>query len=62
MADDRTLMGGTDRLRTPAAQLHEISEFASRHGLSTDEARKILEETAPDRRAADAAAERFRNR
>ncbi|WIJ25175.1 DUF3606 domain-containing protein [Devosia sp. RR2S18] len=58
MPDNRDLTGGADRKRLAAEQQYELSYFASRHGLSTDEARQIIEEAGPSREAADAAAER----
>ena len=60
MLDPKDLLGGPERARLSADYPHELSAFASRHGLSIDEAREILERAGGSREDADAAAERHK--
>jgi Protein of unknown function (DUF3606) len=55
MADDKT-MRGTDRRRIAAKEPYEIGYFAKKHGISIDDARKIINKTKGSRRIADEAA------
>lgn len=59
MADDKSQIGGPDRNRIAADEPYEVSYFASKHGISTDEARQILSEVGPSREKADAAARKL---
>lgn len=60
MADDKSKVGGEDRSRVSAEERYEVSYFAQKHGISSEEARRIIEEAGPIRADADAAAERFK--
>jgi hypothetical protein len=62
MPDDRSQRGGPDRSRVAGEEQYEVRHFAERHGLSMDEARRIIEEAGPSREKADAAAERAKGR
>ncbi|WP_127751735.1 DUF3606 domain-containing protein [Devosia sp. 1566] len=59
MLDPKDLLGGAERGRLSVDLPHEVAAFASRHGLSIDEAREILARTG-DREDPDAAAERHK--
>jgi hypothetical protein len=60
MLDPKDLLGGPERARLSADLPHELAAFASRHGLSPDEARQIIERAGGSREDADAAAERHK--
>lgn len=60
MLEPKDLLGGPERARLSADLPHKVAAFASRHGLSVDEARDIIERCAGRREDADAAAERHK--
>jgi hypothetical protein len=62
VAEDKSITGGADRRTMAVEQPYDLATFAARHGISTDEARKIIEEAGPDRLAIDAAVERYKVR
>lgn len=62
MADDRSNRGGRDRSRVAAGQGYELGYFARKHGISRDEARKLIARVGNDRAALNAAAERIKGR
>ena len=57
MCDDKSNRGAQDRSRVAQEQQYEVSYFARKHGLSPDEAQRIIGEAGPSRDKADAAAE-----
>lgn len=57
MADDTSKRGGPDRERVAASQQHEVAHFAKKHGISLEEARRIIHMAGPSREAADKAAQ-----
>ena len=62
MADDRSNRGGRDRSRVAGGQCYELGYFARKHGISRDEARKLIERVGNDRAKLNAAAERIKGR
>jgi hypothetical protein len=62
MPDDKSKRGGPDRGRVAGEEPYEVSYFARKHGLSQEQARKIIADAGPDRKKADAAAERLKRR
>ena len=56
MADDLSKRGGPDRGRVAGSQQYEIAHFAKKHGISADEARRIIHMAGPGRDKADEAA------
>lgn len=58
MGDNKDLTGGQDRARVAADQQCELSYFAGKHGISTDEARDIIARAGNSREKADELAER----
>ena len=58
MADDKTKIGGPDRDRVAGEQPDEVTYFAAKHGLTSEEALKIITEAGPGRASADELAER----
>jgi len=58
MPDDTSQRGGPDRSLVAAREQYEVAYFAQKHGLSMEEARRMIKEAGPSREKADAAAER----
>jgi hypothetical protein len=56
MPDDKTMRGSSDRRRVAAKDPYEIGYFAKKHGISIDDARKIINKTKGSRQKADEAA------
>jgi hypothetical protein len=56
MADDKSNTGGADRTRVAGEQQYEVQYFAQKHGLTTAQAREIIDLAGPSREKADAAA------
>lgn len=48
MADNRSQVGEPDRGRIAAAERYEVQHLAERHGISTDEARELIERFGND--------------
>jgi hypothetical protein len=59
MADDKTKTGGGDRKRVAEDQGYEVSYFARKHGLSTEEARKMIRRVGNDREKLNAEVEKM---
>jgi hypothetical protein len=57
MADDKTKVGEQDRSKVAKEQDYEVSYFAHEHGISTAEARKLIERFGNDRQKLYAAAQ-----
>jgi len=60
MADDKSKRGGADRSRVSASEGYEVSYFAKKHGISTEDAKRIIKAHGPDRDACDRAANRMK--
>jgi hypothetical protein len=58
MGDNKTKTGGEDRKRVAEDQGYEVSYFARKHGLSTEEARKIIKRVGNDREKLNAEVEK----
>jgi len=56
MADDPTKQGQQDRSRVAASEPYEVEYFASKHGLSQEQARELIAQVGNDREKLDAAA------
>jgi len=57
MADDKRKRGAADRRRVAAGEPYEVNYFARKHGLSKDEALKIIKKAKGNRAKANALAE-----
>ncbi|KQX52269.1 MULTISPECIES: DUF3606 domain-containing protein [Ensifer] len=57
MADDKKNVG-RDRGRVAAGQAYELNYFKRKHGLTDDQARKIIKEAGNSREEANALAEK----
>ncbi len=49
MADNKNLVGEPDRSRVAAGERYEVQHLAERTGISTDEARELIERFGNDR-------------
>lgn len=59
MADDKSKTNGGDRKRVAADQGYEVSYFARKHGLSTKDARALIERVGNDRSKLDSEADKI---
>lgn len=59
MADDKSKRGKQDRDRVSASEPYEVNYFAKKHGLTKDQALKIIKDTKGNRDKANAAAEKL---
>ena len=59
MADDKTNRGGQDRSRVSGQQGYEVDYFAPKHGITNDQAEKLIKEHGSNRATLDAAAEKL---
>ncbi|MBJ7410103.1 MAG: DUF3606 domain-containing protein [Phenylobacterium sp.] len=60
MADNKQNVGEPDRSRLSGSEEYEVQYFADKHGITTDQARELIERHGNDRATLDAAAERLR--
>jgi len=60
MADNKIQIGEPDRSRLAAGERYEVQHLAERHGLSTDEARELIERFGNDRETLDREAAKLR--
>ena len=60
MADDKTKRGGSDRRRVAAGEGYEVGYFARKHGISRDEAEKLIKRGGNDREKLNAAASKLK--
>lgn len=56
--DDKSKRGAQDRSRVAANEPYEVNYFARKHGITAGQAREIIQQAGPDRKAANALAER----
>jgi hypothetical protein len=61
MAGDRSQRGEPDRSEVAAGEQYEVEYFAEKHGLSIDQAKKILRDAGSSHFRADAAAAHLKN-
>jgi hypothetical protein len=57
MADDKSKTGKPDRNKVAAGETYEVGYFATKHGLSMDEARELIKKHGNQRVALDKAAD-----
>ena len=53
MADDKSKRGSEDRAKVSLSEQYEVAYFADRHGLSQQDAKKIISEAGSSRARAD---------
>lgn len=57
MSDDKTNRGGGDRARVAGEEEYEVRYFAEKHGISVEQAQKLIDEHGNNRAALDDAAQ-----
>ena len=62
MADDKTNRGGQDRARVAGGEAYEVSYFAQKHGITTDQAQDLISRVGNNREELDAAAQQLKGR
>ena len=60
MPDDSSHASEVRRTHIAANERYELERFASRHGISTDEARELIERLGNDREALEREAQKLR--
>lgn len=60
MADDKNFVGGADRAGVAGKEDYEVQAFASRHGMTPDEVREMIERIGNDRDALEREAAKLR--
>ncbi len=60
MADEKTFVGGQDRVRVAGEEEYEVSAFARRHGMTPNEVRDMIERIGNDRDALEREAAKLR--
>jgi hypothetical protein len=59
MADNKSKRGKQDRSRVAGNEGYEVSYFARKHGISADEARKLIKRIGNNREKLNKAAEKL---
>lgn len=59
MSDDKSKQDERDRSKVSGSEGYEVQYFAEKHGISTDQARKMIQRHGNDRDTLDAAAEKL---
>jgi hypothetical protein len=62
MADDKRKRGGRDRSRVAKGQGYEVNYFATKHNLTRQQARDLIDRIGNDRNRLNAAAEKLGKR
>ena len=62
MPDDKTKQGQQDRSRVAGDETYEVAYFASKHGLTQEQARDLIARIGNDRAKLNAAAEAMKGR
>jgi hypothetical protein len=60
MADDKSKRGQPDRAKVAGGETYEVAFFASKHGLSLNDARELIKKNGNSREVLDRAAESFK--
>lgn len=56
MADNKSKRGGADRRRVAGGEGYEVNYFARKHGISKDQAQKLIDRIGNDREKLNTAA------
>ena len=60
MADNKTKKGAADRRTVSAGEGYEVNYFAKKHGISKDQAQKLIAKVGGNREKLNAAAEKLK--
>ncbi|CAN7606949.1 DUF3606 domain-containing protein [Phenylobacterium sp. LjRoot164] len=61
MSDDKTRRGEPDSSRVSGEEPYELQYFANKHGITTEQAKDLIQKHGNDRAALDEAAARLRS-
>jgi hypothetical protein len=61
MADDKSNVGEPDRSRVSGSEPYEVSYFAQKHGISSEQARDLIDRHGNDRETLDREAQKLRS-
>ena len=62
MSDDKTNVGAQDRARVAGGEPYEVSYFAQKHGITSEQAQDLISRVGNDRARLDAEAEQLKRR
>jgi hypothetical protein len=62
VAERTSKKGGPDRKHVEGRQGYEVNELAKKHGISNDQASRLIRQLGNDREKLDAAAEKLQKR
>jgi hypothetical protein len=62
MADDKAKRSGADRRRVAADEPYEVNYFARKHGITKDQAQRLIDKIGGNREKLNAAAEKLKKR
>jgi hypothetical protein len=62
VADDKSKTGAQDRSRVSGSEGYEVRYFADKHGISIEQAQRLIDQHGNDRATLDAAAERLKQK
>ena len=62
MADNKSKRGGAERRRVAGGEGYEVNYFARKHGISKDQAQKLIDQVGNDREKLNAAAGKLTGR
>lgn len=60
MADDKNNVGEPDRSRVSGSEPYEVAYFAQKHGISSEQARELIERHGNDRETLDREAQKLK--
>lgn len=60
MADNKSKRGAADRRQIAAGEGYEVNYFAKKHGISKDQAQKLIAKVGANREKLNAAAEKLK--
>ena len=62
MADNKTKRGAADRNKVAGGEGYEVNYFARKHGISKDQAEKLIKDVGNNREKLNAAASKLKKR
>ena len=60
MADDKSNVGGADRRTVAGGEAYEVSYFAAKHDITSEQARELIARIGNNREELDAAAQKLK--
>jgi hypothetical protein len=62
MADDKSKRGKSDRRQVAADEPYEVNYFARKHGITKEQAQRLIDKIGGNREKLNAAAEKLKKR